>query len=48
MEEEDFISKYSVGMIILLMTLNKGVSLAFFYCISKVDQFSYCNNSIIQ
>ena len=38
MEEEDFIGKYSVGMInILLMTLNKRVSLAFFRCVSKVD-----------
>ena len=48
MEEEDFIGKYSVGMInILLMTLNKRVSLAFFRCVSKVDQFSCCNNSVM-
>ena len=37
--EEDFIGKCSVGMInMLLMTLNKRVSLAFFHCVSKVDQ----------
>ena len=48
MEEEDFIGKYSVGMInILLMTLNKRVSLAFFRLVSKVDQFNCCNNSVM-
>ena len=48
MEEEDFIGKYSVGMInILLMTLNNRVSLAFFLCVSEVDQFSCCNNSVM-
>ena len=47
MEEEDVIGKYSVGMInILLMTLNQRVGLAFFHCVSKVDQFSCCNNSV--
>ena len=48
MEEEDCIGKYSVGMInILLMTLNRRVSLSFFHCVSKVDQFSCCDNSVM-
>ena len=50
MEEEKIsqVAKYSVGIVkMLLITLKRRVSLAFLCCVSKVDQFNCCKNSVM-
>ena len=47
-EEKDFTGRNSLGIVkILLVTFKRRMSLAFLHCVSKVDQFSCCNNSVM-